>query len=31
MPNKNPVHLALEVMDPGAQAINYELKLVQLP
>jgi hypothetical protein len=31
MHNKNPVHLALEVMDPGAQAINYELKLVQLP
>lgn len=28
MPSDNPIRLALEIMDPGADAINYELKLL---
>ncbi|MFK7730520.1 MAG: DUF3426 domain-containing protein [Pseudomonadales bacterium] len=28
MPSDNPIRLALEIMDPGADAINYELNLL---
>lgn len=29
MPSKNPIHLELDIEDPGPDAINYKLKLVR--
>ena len=28
MPAGNPVHIALEIVDPGSEAVNYELRIV---
>ncbi|WP_105102947.1 DUF3426 domain-containing protein [Microbulbifer pacificus] len=27
MPTGNPVHIALEIVDPGSEAVNYELRI----
>jgi len=27
MPSGNPVHIALDIVDPGAEAVNYELQI----
>lgn len=27
MPNGNPVHISLDIVDPGPQAVNYELRI----
>ncbi|MGI9287068.1 MAG: DUF3426 domain-containing protein, partial [Pseudomonadales bacterium] len=29
MPSRNPIHLELDITDPGSAAINYKLKLVK--
>ncbi|WGL15012.1 DUF3426 domain-containing protein [Microbulbifer bruguierae] len=29
MPTGSPVHIALDIVDPGAEAVNYELRIAQ--
>lgn len=31
MPSMQPVHISLEIVDPGKQAVNYQLKLLPNP
>jgi hypothetical protein len=31
MPSMQPVHISLEIVDPGEQAVNYQLKLLANP
>lgn len=31
MPSKTPIHLSLEIVDPGPDAINYEIKFAPVP